>query len=168
MDSEFVTLEIDEKDFWSRVDRSNKEGCWPYVRNRVGDILEGNRQRCMTIPSKPGFKPFMMGVHIIAWILSHDEDIPEGMLVCHKCDNSPCCNPDHLFLGTNSQNFDDMIAKHRNSSAGRRERTDGKRLEIQKYTVITMKNTHHMTYEQISATLGISHSTISSILKDEE
>ena len=51
-------------------------------------------------------------VHRIAWVLRYGE-IPDGLSVLHKCDNRRCCNPEHLFLGTNRDNVHDMISKGR-------------------------------------------------------
>lgn len=55
------------------------------------------------------------GSHRVAWTISHGP-IPDGLWVLHRCDNPPCCNPAHLFLGTVSDNNKDMCAKGRHGS----------------------------------------------------
>ena len=50
--------------------------------------------------------------HRVAWELANGP-IPDGMCICHHCDNPPCCNVDHLFLGTKQDNSRDMQAKGR-------------------------------------------------------
>ena len=42
--------------------------------------------------------------------------VPDGMLLCHRCDVPSCVNPSHLFLGTHKENSDDMFAKGRNKN----------------------------------------------------
>lgn len=54
-------------------------------------------------------------VHRRAWELMRGP-IPDGMLVCHTCDNPICFNVEHLFLGTHKDNSHDMARKHRNRS----------------------------------------------------
>lgn len=54
-------------------------------------------------------------VHRISFEL-HKGSIPEGMLICHTCDNPKCVNPEHLFIGTPKDNIQDMINKNREAN----------------------------------------------------
>jgi len=50
--------------------------------------------------------------HRISWLI-YKSQIPDGLLICHKCDTPGCVNPDHLFLGTDRDNADDSVLKGR-------------------------------------------------------
>jgi hypothetical protein len=52
-------------------------------------------------------------MHMLAYVFHTKKPIPKGMEVCHTCDVPDCINPEHLFLGTKSENMQDMIAKGR-------------------------------------------------------
>ena len=81
----------------------NEDGCWEWIGATnvygYGIISYESKQR---------------RVHRLAYELEFGK-IPTGMLVCHKCDNRRCCNPQHLFLGTYQDNVDDMRGKHRDA-----------------------------------------------------
>jgi len=76
-------------------------------------------------PKKNGYVEIMRNLkrrdaHVWAWIDAHNGEIPaKGMEVCHACDNPPCINPDHLFLGTHQDNANDMVMKGRQASGDR-------------------------------------------------
>jgi hypothetical protein len=88
---------------WRKVDKSNLNGCWIYTGHKDKD----GYGRC-------NYNRKFDKAHRVAWIVTHGE-IPKGISVCHKCDNPPCCNPDHLFLGTTKQNIWDCCIKERRS-----------------------------------------------------
>lgn len=75
-----------------------KRGCWEWSRGRSKDGY--------------GIGTNKIGAHRLSWIL-HFDSIPEGLYVCHECDNPPCVNPSHLWLGTHKQNMEDKTSKGR-------------------------------------------------------
>lgn len=96
---------------WKRVDRSaGPDACWPWTGSvnpkGYGDLGPGPGERT---------------AHRIAYASTFGA-IPPGLCVLHRCDNPPCCNPDHLWLGTHKDNSVDMVRKGRSHRA-RNERS---------------------------------------------
>lgn len=87
----------------------------------VGDCLEW--QGCLNHGyGQMGVDGVTVLAHRYAWARVNGP-IPDGLFVCHKCDNPPCCNVDHLFLGTHQDNMDDMVAKGRQRNGPSRKNT---------------------------------------------
>lgn len=94
--------------FWARVDASaGPDECWPWqgpVRSKGYGVW--------TLFTGPAARRVPQVASRIAWELAHGA-IPDGLWVLHHCDNPPCVNPRHLFLGTHQDNEDDKTAKGR-------------------------------------------------------
>ena len=92
-----------------RLDRSGPGDCWIYTGG--ASTRSGHRQ--IWSDGK------MVLAHRVAYEAAHGR-IPDGLCVCHACDNPPCCNPDHLWLGTVADNNADRDRKGRQVSSGGR------------------------------------------------
>ena len=101
------TKPMDQKQRISRAVEINARGCWVWKlsKDHVGygrlKVSLGSRDRFV-----------FTSAHRYAYQIWNGE-IPGGMCVLHRCDNPPCCNPEHLFLGTHSDNMRDMHTKGR-------------------------------------------------------
>lgn len=101
-------IPIDEQSrFWSSVETAGDDDCWVWAKSKdrkgygkfgVGSMKDGTRRIEQSSRT--------------AWRLTNGP-IPDGLFVCHSCDNPPCCNPRHLWLGTCKENLQDMHAKGR-------------------------------------------------------
>ena len=86
--------------FWSQVNVGLDGECWEWKGNRFT-----NDYGQVSVNSKKKL------THKQAWVYMNGDIEDESLLVCHHCDNPPCCNPNHLFLGTHSDNMRDMNDK---------------------------------------------------------
>lgn len=117
-----------EERFWEKVDIRGEDDCWEWQGSRHWQWDYGN--------FKVGDK--VVAAHRMAWFIFNEKEIPEGLVVCHKCDNPPCCNPKHLFLGTVADNNMDKKLKGRQDERGEKNG----RAKISEKDVVDIRAAH--------------------------
>lgn len=97
--------------FWAKVryggTTPDTADCWEWIGARTAPGWHGIFAAIATRRSRT-----MVVAHRYSWEL-HNGPIPAGLKVCHRCDNPPCVNPDHLYLGTQKVNMSDAGRKGR-------------------------------------------------------
>jgi hypothetical protein len=145
---EFTKAEVTR--FESKVVKS-ESGCWEWSGSKFN---AGYGIFCM---AGRGRKTF--AAHRISWMMNSGQDIPPKMMICHKCDNRGCVNPDHLYLGTGRDNNMDTVSR------GRGNRVVGSACPWSKVTEQDVMKIHAHTGPQteLAKELGISTSQVSHI-----
>lgn len=90
--------------FWEKVDKRGPDECWEWqgaLDHGYGSIGLGSRKQGTARASR------------VSWEIHNPARIPEGLHVLHTCDNPPCVNPAHLYLGTDVENARDRVERGR-------------------------------------------------------
>lgn len=144
-----------EERFWSKVDKSGDCWLWTASVDRKGygmfGINRGNGR-----------------AHRIAWELANGP-IPAGKQICHACDNPPCVNPDHLWLGTNRENMEDARLKGKWVGSPTKARGEanggGGKLKESDIPEIRALRAKGWTQQAIANQFGVNQTMISFILR---
>ena len=135
---------------WAKTQKT--ETCWIWEGSAGqaghGQIAKGGH-------GKEGKRLLM--THRVAWELTNGE-IPAGLCVLHRCDNPPCVNPSHLFLGTKADNSADMVSKRRQKV--------GNQLPQAKLSpdAVRFIRESEETQDELAARFGVTQSSISAVI----
>ncbi len=140
-----------KKDIWKRINKKGDNECWewegPITGRGYGSISINYRE---------------YAVHRLVYELTYDS-IPKGLHVLHHCDNPKCCNPKHLFLGTNQDNVNDRNTKERQC---RGEKNGMSKLSVSEVLEIRrLYNGTSNTYRTLSILYNVEPCTIRAIIK---
>lgn len=143
-----------EDRFWEKVDKRDPDECWEWT------AAKGTRGygELANKPNPP------IAAHRLSYIIAHGS-IPEGMDVCHSCDNPACCNPAHLWLGTHRDNMHDMYLKNRRKAISGEQHRDAKFTNEQIRHIREMYKSGQYRLCELTRMFDISRTSMTKILK---
>jgi hypothetical protein len=146
------------KAFWDRVEKGAEAACW----NWTGLLQQSHKNP--TPYGVLGWKGKHSRAHRVAYALVNG-DIPEGMMVLHACDNTLCCNPEHLYLGDHAQNMKDMVTRRRRKGVGVGEENGRSKLTREQAEAIrSIYAAGGVSQDAIGELYGVSQYAISQII----
>lgn len=143
--------------FWEKVERA--EGCWLWMGAHG---LHGHGQIYI------GSVTNLTSAHRISWLLHHGP-IPDGLSVLHRCDNPPCVNPEHLFLGTQKDNMQDAIEKGRFKFLAPRRGPSNNKAKLTWTQVADIRSAYigGVTLSQLSRDYSMARATLRRIVRGD-
>lgn len=146
-----------EPAFWARVDRRGDDECWPWIGKQT--VSKKNTSQYGAL----GWKGSITRAHRVAFEIAV-QLIPAGAFVLHRCDNTLCCNPKHLYLGDHAQNMRDMVERRRRKGTGSGERNGRAKLTQAQADEIRTLYADGMVQQEIADAYGISQFAVSQIV----
>lgn len=138
--------------FWPKVDKSGD--CWMWTAAKIPT----GYGRLRRSKKDDGWAY----AHRVSWEI-HNGPIPSGLCVLHKCDNPPCVNPEHLWLGTMADNMRDRDRKGRQARGRRMAESTGKRKLTEQQAIEILSLRPFATAREVSAMYPVSIPSIFSI-----
>lgn len=137
--------------FWSKVDRRGPDDCWEWTGfcERYGRFKVDGKN---------------MEAHRFALMVTNGEPTLDNIYALHRCDNPPCCNPAHLYWGSNGDNQRDAYSRNRRVAPGVRGSRNGKS-KLTEYEVVEIKELIKTGFKAgfIAKKFGRAYTTISEI-----
>lgn len=103
------------------IGKEDDRGCRPWTGVSGGSANRPNAKYGRFQITFEG-RTTRLRAHRVSWCIANNAIPPEGFFVCHKCDNTICVSPDHLFIGDQIANCHDMVAKGRHARGERQHR----------------------------------------------
>lgn len=149
------------------VDKNGANGCWLWNGGRTKWGGRKGRVRGVIINyyGMFDFRGKKWGAHRVSYTL-YKSEIPEGFSVCHKCDNSICVNPEHLFLGTQKENILDCMSKGRWNGLKGEECSWSKLTEKNILDAIQLRKQGY-SINKIAETLGVPFGALDHVYKGD-
>lgn len=147
-----ILSEKERKRFWDKVKVAAENDCWEWIGGR-----HERGYGMMTIRHK-GVRS-----HRFSYLI-HNGPLPANSCVCHRCDNPPCVNPEHLFLGTHKENMEDRDGKGRNVNKRGDDNGASVLTSDQVREIKRLRDTGEMTQRAVAKRYGVGQGTVSRIV----